>query len=297
MSSTDPKKHPCPDCRFCQWCSDDRCALCLRKDVCPKKLSVAEQIALYEKINKRDLPACGDDETVDTLNDYGLKIIQPKSGYRFSLDPLLLCDFAPPDKKSILDMGSGCGIIALVMARKCPDASITAIELQKEMAGIAQRNTLENGLSARIRIIEADILHTRSHLEAENFDLVVANPPYRRQGEGKISPKAGRDLARHESSATLRDFITVAKRMVKPGGSICLICHPERLAEMFALAAGLKLSPARLQLVHGDTTLPAGMFMVELIKGKKCSLVVLPQISVKGSVYGERQQAGMKKMR
>lgn len=297
MSSTDHKKHPCPDCTFCQWCSDDRCALCLRKDCCKKKLSIAEQIALYDEINRDKTPAPGTDETVDNLSEYGLKIIQPLSGYRFSLDPLLLCDFAPTDRNSILDLGCGCGIISLVMAKKCPGAAITGVELQKEMAGIALRNSADNRLSSRVRIIESDILDLRRHLASEGFDLVMANPPYRRQGEGRISPKAGRDLARHESSATLHDFMTIAKRMTKPGASICFICHPERLTEMLYLATGLKLSPIRLQMVHGDCTLPARMFLIEFLKGKNGTLAVLPQISIKGSVYGERQQGGMKKAR
>jgi len=125
----------------------------------------------------------------------------------------------------------------------------------------------------------------------------MGNPPYRRQGEGKVSPKAGRDLARHESSATLADFLSIAKRMVKPGGSICFIYHPERLAELLALSLQLKLSPARLQLVHGDFSLPAGMFLLELLKGRKSALEVLPPVAVKDSIYGEKQQAGMKRER
>lgn len=294
MSSTDHKKHPCPDCTFCQWCSDDRCALCLRKDCCKKKLSVAEQIALYDEINRVKTADCAADETLDSLSEYGLKIIQPKSGYRFSLDPLLLSDFAPTDRNSILDLGCGCGIISLVMARKCQKAAITGVELQKEMAGIALRNCADNRLSTRVRIIESDILDLGRHLSSEGFDLVLANPPYRRQGEGKISPKPGRDLARHESSANLHDFMTIAKKMAKPGASICFICHPERMAEMLSLATGLKLSPIRLQMVHGDSTLPARMFMVEFLKGRKGTLAVLPPINIKASVYGERQQDGMK---
>lgn len=297
MSST-KAKHPCPDCTFCQWCSDDRCALCLRKDSCgKKKLSVAEQIAQYEEINRKNQTECSVEETVDYLRDYELKIVQPKSGYRFSLDPLLLCDFAPAGKFNILDLGTGCGIIALVMARKYPQSSITALELQPQMAEIAQRNVNNNTLAARIRIIAADIVNFSQNYPADSFDLVMGNPPYRRQGEGKVSPKAGRDLARHESSATLADFLSIAKRMVKPGGSICFIYHPERLAELLALSLQLKLSPARLQLVHGDFSLPAGMFLLELLKGRKSALEVLPPVAVKDSIYGEKQQAGMRRER
>jgi len=258
---------------------------------------MTEQIALYDEINRRNQPECSGDETVDYLRDYNLKIVQPKSGYRFSLDPLLLCDFAPAGKANILDLGTGCGIIPLIMARKNPGSSIVALELQPEMAAIARRNVNGNALATSIRIIESDILHISASYRADSFDLVMGNPPYRRQGEGKVSPKTGRDLARHESSATLADFLTIAKKMVKPGGSICFIYHPERLAELFSVSHQLKLSPARLQMVHGDFSLPAGMFLLELLKGRKSTLEVMPPIGVKDSIYGEKQQAGMKRAR
>jgi len=298
MSSTEAKKHPCPDCTFCQWCSNDRCALCLRTDsCCRKKLSVAEQIALYDEINQKDQPLCGADETLDQLGDFDLRIVQPKAGYRFSLDPLLLCDFAPSGQGEIVDLGTGCGVIALVMARKNPQSSITAVEVSPVMAEIARRNVTSNNLSDRISVTEADILQITRQYSANSFDLVMGNPPYRRLGEGRISPKAGRDIARHESSAKLADFLAIARKIVKQGGSICFIYHPERLAELIATALQLKLSPSRLQMVHGDFSLPARMFMIELLKGKKSSLEVLPPISVKGSPHGERQQAGMRKER
>lgn len=297
MSSTNPQKHPCPDCTFCQWCSDDRCALCLRKDCCKKKLSVAEQITLYDELNRQNRLECGIDETVDRLRDFDLKIIQPKSGYRFSLDPLLLCDFAPSGKSEILDLGTGCGVIALTMARKNPLSTLVAVEVSPLMTDIALRNVAANSLSERVSVIQTDILHLAKKQSADSFDLVMGNPPYRRQGEGKISPRAGRDLARHESSATLTDFLAVAKKMVRPGGSICFIYHPERVAELLSVALQLKLSPVRMQMIHGDFSLPARMFMIELLKGRKGTFEILAPIAVKETSYGDRQQAGMKRVR
>jgi tRNA1Val (adenine37-N6)-methyltransferase len=290
------QKHLCPDCTFCQWCGDDRCALCLRKGGCRKTLSLAEQIAQYDEMNRKGREGCSD-ETEDLLRDYDLKIIQPKAGYRFSLDPLLLCDFAGTGALRILDLGTGCGIIPLVMARKAPEARIVGIEVQSEMASLALRNVSGNALSARVTVIESDILSLKGTLESESFDLVVFNPPYRKQGEGKISPRAGRDLARHESTASLADFLAIAKRMVKPGGSICMIHHPERLPELLAECLAINLCPVRLQMVHGDFSLPARMFLIELLKGKKRALEMLPPIAVKDSIYGENQQAGMRRER
>jgi len=298
MSSTEAKKHPCPDCSFCQWCSDDRCALCLRTDSCHrKKLSVAEQIAQYEEVNRKSHPKWGTDETEDILREYDLKIIQPKNGYRFCIDPVLLSEFAGVEALKILDLGTGCGIIPLIMARKSAEAKAVGVEFQAEMVSFARRNVAGNNLSAKVEIIEADIMALKGRLEPEGFDLVLSNPPYRKPGEGKTSPKAGRDLARHESTATLADFLAAAKRLVKPGGSVCMIYHPERLAEMIAEALNLKLCPVRLQMVHGNYSLPARIFMIELLKGKKRALEVLPPIAVREPTCGEKLQAGLKRER
>lgn len=235
------------------------------------------------------------EKTEDYLHELDLKIVQPKNGYRFSLDPLLLCDFAPASAGSILDLGSGCGIIPLVMARRSPAATMVAVEFQPNMAELAAHNAAANGLTERVTVVTADILELDRHYRANSFDLIMGNPPYRRAGTGKTSPRAGRDLARHESSASLADFLTIAKKMVTPSGSICFIYHPERLAELLRLALELKLSPARLQLVHGNRSLPARMFLIELYKGRKVSLEVLPPLLVKDSMYGGQQQAGKKK--
>ena len=235
-------------------------------------------------------------ETLDTLADLDLQVGQPKNGYRFSLDPLLLCDFAPLDRPAVLDLGSGCGIIPLIVARRSAATRVVAVELQPAMAELAERNATRNGLSDRIEVLTADITGLPGQLTADSFDLVLANPPYRKAGSGRISPTAGRDLARHETTATLLDFLTVAKKMVKPGGSICFVHHAERLAELLAGALSLKLAPRRLQLVHSDATKPAKLFLVELLKGRKEPLAILPPVFVKDSPYWT-QQAGLRKGR
>lgn len=232
----------------------------------------------------------GSDETIDLLRSHDLKVIQPKRGYRFSLDPLILCDFARPAGGRIADLGCGCGIIPLLLARLAPESRIVGIELQAEMAGLARRNVELNGLSGRIEILESDILHLGGVLPANGFDLVLANPPYRRQGTGRISPHAGRDLARHESSATLEDFLLTSKRLVRSGGRICFIYHPERLAELLGLAQAAKLAVRRLRMVHGDAASPARMFMVELMKGSRGGLEVLAPLLVYNASGGYTEE-------
>lgn len=229
--------------------------------------------------------------TADILKDFKLQVKQPLRGYRFSLDPLLLCDFAPAGNGSLLDLGTGCGIIPLVMARRAAYSTVIGVELQQRMAEIAAMNVAENYLGDRVSIIHTDILAISKFYKADSFDLVMGNPPYRRSGSGRTSPAPGRDIARHESSANLADFLRVAKKMVKPGGSICLIYHPERLVELLYQAVELKLAPVRLQMVHGDAASAARMFMVELIKGRKHALQALPPLLVSESVYGAHQSA------
>lgn len=221
------------------------------------------------------------DETLDELRKYGLKVIQPRHGYRFSLDPLLLCDFAAIKPGEIaVDLGAGCGVIPLILARTAEGSSLVGVEGQAEMAELAGRNVALNGLSERVEIRHADILAVKKLFPPSSFDLVVANPPYRKRGSGRISPKPGRDLARHESTATLPDFLAAAKNLVKLSGRICFIYHPSRLVEFLREAETLKLSPVRLRLVHGNSTAEGRMFLVELVKGRKSDLAVLPPLFV-----------------
>lgn len=230
-------------------------------------------------------------ETLDELSGYDLRIIQPRHGYRFSVDPLLLADFARVrDGESCADLGTGCGVIALLLARLAQNSSVTAIEFQQVMADIANRNVALNNLSERVRIVEDDVLSLKTHFPVDSFDLVVSNPPYRRPGTGKVSPRRGRDEARHETSAALSDFLAAAKYLVKPSGRICLIYHTCRLAELMAQAAVQKLAPLRLRMVHGNTRMDARMFMVELAKGRTGELKVEPPLFVRGEEGGYSEE-------
>ena len=231
-------------------------------------------------------------ETLDELTGYQLSIIQPRHGYRFSLDPLLLADFAGVRKdERVADLGTGCGIIPLLLARRESSAVITGVEFQDSMARIAERNVLANGLSGSIDVVADDVTSLKSRFPVSTFDLVVSNPPYRRPGTGKVSPRAGRDGARHETTATLADFLSAAKYLVKESGRICFIYHTCRLAELMAQAALQKLAPLRLRMVHGNSIAPARMFLVELMKGRAGELRVEPPLIVRdedGSYSAEK---------
>lgn len=217
-----------------------------------------------------------DNSTLDELRRFDLMIAQPRHGYRYSLDPLLLAKFCGPVAAGgkIADLGAGCGIIGLVLARLHPTALLTAVENNPDMALLIQQNMLRNGLSERCSVCAEDVISVRSRFTDSTFDLVVSNPPFRRAGSGKISPRTGRDSARHETTAGLADFLAASKYLVQPSGRICFIQLPSRLPEFMALAVEMKLSVLRLRMIHNNCISPATMFMAELAKGRRTTPVV-----------------------
>lgn len=214
--------------------------------------------------------------TLDDLKLFNLQLFQPRAGYRYSLDALLLARFssAHPAVTSIADLGAGCGVISLVLARLNPGASVLAVENNPHMASIAERNVLRNDLAGRVSVRVEDIVDLRRSHTDSTFDLVVSNPPFRTAGSGKVSPLAGRDSARHETTAALADFLAAAKYLVKPSGKVCFIHLPSRLPEFMSLAVQLKLSVLRIRMVHDKVQSQATMFMAELAKGRRAAPVV-----------------------
>lgn len=224
-----------------------------------------------------------DGVTEDELGRYGLRIVQPTNGYRFSLDALLLAEFAEADASTrFVDLGTGCGVIPLILCRRFSAATAVGVESNNAMAKLATDNVARNGLSDRIRIVADDLVNLKSLLPVSSFDAVVANPPFRTPQSGRVSPRAGRDTARHESSACIADFLAAAKYLVRPGGRICFVYHPDRLAEFIQCAAELKLCLLRLRMVHGRGDAPARIFLAELAKGRKGATQVLPSLIVFG---------------
>lgn len=221
--------------------------------------------------------------TQDELKLFELQLFQPRQGYRYSLDALLLARFCAGIKPGgrIIDLGAGCGIIAFVLARINADATVVAVEKNPAMAELVKRNIQHNELSGRVSVLAEDVINLRRQFTDSTFDLVVSNPPFRVPGSGRISPRAGRDTARHETTAGLADFLEAAKYLVKPSGRICIIHLPARLPELVALALQMKLSVLRLRMIHNNAESPATMFMAELAKGRRSAPVVEPPLFVR----------------
>ena len=199
------------------------------------------------------------------------------------MDALLLADFVTCyDSGRIIDLGTGSGIIPLILCRRFTEATAIGIDSNAAMTALARENTVRNGLADRVEIIQRDILAMKSLFPVSSFDAVTANPPFRTPESGRISPRAGRDTARHESTAGIAGFLAAAKYLVKPSGRIWFIHHPDRLAEFIHQAATLNLSLLRLRMVHGAITLPARIFLAELAKARKSATTVLPPLVIHG---------------
>jgi len=211
-----------------------------------------------------------EDVTLDTLRRYGLTIAQPRRGYRFSLDSLLLADFVSAVVTGCLaDLGTGSGIIPLILCRHLPLVTAVGLDCNEAAIKLATENAERNELKKQIEFVHGDVLDIKRFFSVSSFDVVTSNPPFRTSVSGRTSPISGRDTARHESSAGISDFLSAAKYLIKPSGRICFIYHPDRLTEFICAATKLNLSLLRLRMVHGNASSQCKMFLAELAKARK----------------------------
>jgi len=203
-------------------------------------------------------------ETLDDLGLGGLKIIQHQDGYRFSLDPVLLCAFARvAADETVVDLGSGGGVMSLLLARRSVTARIIGVERQSALAERSRRSVQLNGLEDRITIVEGDLRQIRSLLGAESAQVIVANPPFRKLDSGRLSPHLERAQARHEVAGDLADFVAAAAYLLGSGGRCYLVYLAERLAELLDHLRQVGLEPKRLRCIHSRRGQTARMILVE----------------------------------
>ena len=226
-------------------------------------------------------------ETVDDLRPAGLKIIQAKHGYRFSLDPVLLCAFTRVAKgEMVADLGTGSGVVPLLLAARTDAKKIVGVEIQPELADRARRSVLLNCLQDRIDILEGDLRELQGSLEPQAFDVVVANPPFRPQGTGRQAPINERAAARHELAGGLADFLRAATYLLKGGGRFYIVFLAERLAELLAGMRERLLEPKRLRCVHSRAGEKGTLVLVEGRKGGRAGLAMEPPLFVyEGEAY------------
>ena len=229
-------------------------------------------------------------ETVDSILGGALTLVQPRDGYRFSIDALLLGRFARVRARDrVLDLGAGCGVISVMLAALWRPREVVAIEIQPELAAIAERNAALNRLDS-IRVIHADLRARRiGGLAPASFDLVVANPPYRALRSGRESPNASRRFARSESAATLAQFVEAAKRYAANGAKAVFVFDAARSAELLGCLAASSLEPKRIRFVHPRADASATTILVEARKGGGIEALVEPPLILYGrpGVYSD----------
>ena len=217
------------------------------------------------------------DLTCDELLRGRIRVWQPRRGHRVSLDALLLVDFARRGApRRILDLGCGAGVVAIALLAFDGEASAVGLELQPELAELARKNVVENGLAERLTIVEGDLRGAR---ELGSFDAVVSNPPFFR---GRTAPIAGRAVARHEVACTLADVAAAARRHVAPRGAALLIYPAERLVEVVSTFDAAGLAPRSLRFVHSVAGEPARRVLVEAAPGWRGGVTVHAPLVVHG---------------
>ncbi|MDY5647807.1 MAG: methyltransferase, partial [Lachnospiraceae bacterium] len=193
-------------------------------------------------------------ERMDDLQRNGYRIIQNPEKFCFGMDAVLLSGFAKVKKgEQVLDLGTGTGIIPILLRGKTQGKHFTGLEIQEESAEMARRSVKFNGLSGEISIVTGDIREAADLFGAASFDVVTSNPPYMTGSHGLTNPDEAKAIARHELLCTLEDVIREASAVLRPQGRFYMVHRPFRLAEIFCTMSRFKLEPKRMRLVYPYT--------------------------------------------
>lgn len=216
-----------------------------------------------------------ENERIDDLQRNHYRIIQDPKRFCFGMDAVLLSGFAKAaDGDRVLDLGTGSGIIPLLMEAKTKAAHLTGLEIQADSADMAARSVKLNGLEDKIKIVTGDIKEAVGLFGAASFDVVTCNPPYMTKHHGLTNPQSPKAIARHELLCTLEDVICQSARLLKPGGNFYLVHRPFRLAEIIVLLKEHKLEPKRMKLVYPFIDKEPNMVLLEANRGGKPRMTV-----------------------
>jgi len=225
-----------------------------------------------------------DDETMDQLFRGRLKVLQKEKGYRFSVDSLLLADFVALKRgERVVDLGTGSGVVAMILALRFPEVSIAEVEIQEDLADMAGRNIALNGLEDRIRVYPGDVKKIRELFDSRSFDVAVFNPPYRRLNSGRINPDHERAVARHEIRGTIDDFLVSARYLLKNSGRVYAIYPATRGVQLIARMRENGIEPKRLRVVYSNSSSGAVFVLAEGVKGAGEEVEILPPLLIYGS--------------
>lgn len=208
------------------------------------------------------------DERIDELHRNGYQIIQNVKKFCFGMDAVLLSGFAKVKPgENVLDLGTGTGIIPILLEAKTEGKHFTGLEIQEESADMARRSVALNRLLEKINIVTGDIKEASEIFGAASFDVVTSNPPYMNDNHGITNPELPKAIARHEILCTLEEVIREAARVLRPGGRFYMVHRPFRLVEIINTLSAYKLEPKRMKFVHPFQDKEPNMVLIESIKG------------------------------
>lgn len=212
-----------------------------------------------------------ENERIDDLEYKNLKIIQNKDGFCFGIDSVLLSDFAKNIKNGakVLDLGTGTGIISILLCGKTDLSNIIGVEIQEEVAKMANRSSLLNKLENKFKVINEDIINLKNIFEKQSFDVVVTNPPYKKKDTGIKNENKKKIISRHEITATLEDFINVSSDLLKDKGEFYMVHRPERLVDILNLMRKNRIEPKILKMVSSNINKEPKLILIKGIKNAK----------------------------
>lgn len=214
-------------------------------------------------------------ERLDELHRNGYKIIQNQETFCFGMDAVLLSGFAKVKLgEKVLDMGTGTGIIPILLEAKSQGKHFTGLEIQKESADMARRSVAYNHLEDKISIVEGDIKEADRLFALASFDVITCNPPYMTGNHGLLNPNMPKAIARHELLCTFEDVARQAERLLKPGGRFYLVHRPFRLAELIITLSKYHLEPKRMKMVHPFLDKEPNMVLIEAMRGARPRITV-----------------------
>lgn len=210
-------------------------------------------------------------ERIDDLEFKDLKIIQNKDGFCFGIDSVLLTDFAKNIKNNskVIDLGTGTGIISILLSGKTNRTNFVGVEVQSEVADMAKRSVNLNNLENRIKILNMNILDLKKEYKKGDFDVVVTNPPYKKLNTGVININDKKLISRHEVKASLENFIEISSFLLKDFGEFYMVHRPDRLVDIFYIMRQNEIEPKRIKFVYPNKNKKANLILVKGIKKGK----------------------------
>ena len=222
-----------------------------------------------------------ENERIDSLEFKDLKIIQNIDGFCFGMDSVLLSDFAKNIKKdsTVLDLGTGTGIISILLCGKTNLQKIIGIEIQEEVADMARRSAKLNNLENKFEVINENNINLNNIYDKQSIDVIVTNPPYKKKETGILNENKKKVISRHEITAELEDFIKVAKDLLKDKGEFYMVHRPERLVDILTLMRKNKIEPKILRFVYPNKNKESNLILIKGVKNAK------PFLKIENNLY------------